>query len=316
MRINFLRKNREKIKKIKKRVLALEARISSIENMMSYANPFEQSLESYQNRYALSLEEIAQDLPEIRTDHVDLKREDFEAFLEQYLPWHEAISELSDHKKKLELFSTFHFLGAKLLGVYLDAAGGGFSYAGTIQADRTILQDMEIRETVRERSGAHVEYVESSLTGIPLDDCSVDAISTHHSFEHFQGSADSDFIVEAQRILKPGGMLALVPLFIARNAIEMTNFSDFSNWSISEKHRVFDPNATLPGKKSGNFARIYDTTTFRERVLSKVDPANFDLALTELTLEGRPIPDPITYHNHKVSNFNYPYRLLTMTKKG
>lgn len=279
-------------------------------------NPYEGTLEFYQEHFFVPLEEIDNALPNVTCRHLDLKMDDFEAFLRDYLPWHEKIAKRLAHKKKLELFISFSLLGDRAFESYLDAAGGGFSYAGTLKAKQSHLQDMEIRDAVKKRCGPDVNYVESSLTSIPLEDNSLDAISSHHAFEHFQGSADMDFIREAQRILKTDGRLVLVPLFIARDYLEMTNLAEFSNWSTEEKNRLFDPTASLPGKKSGHFARIYNLAMFQERVLSKIDFSNFAAELVEVTLEGRPVPDPVVYATHKVSNFNYPYRAFMLTKTG
>jgi|GEM_PF-3501579 len=280
------------------------------------AHDFEGPLEDFEVTYRLSLEELATELPSCRIGTVDLSRVEYEKFLRSVIPWHETIGKRTDHKKKLELFASYTLLGELLTGAYLDAAGGGFSYAGGIPARRAVIQDLSIREAVRKRSGPSVEYLESSLSKIPLPDESIDAISAHHAFEHFQGSADHDFIDEVQRILKPGGKAVIVPLFVSRSALEMTNRHDFDNWSIDPGRRVVDIEATLPGKLSGNFARIYDSVTFDTRVLSRIDGAKFEVSITELTLEGRPIPDPVVYKNHKVSNFNYPYRAFTLERLG
>lgn len=305
---------RELLEELQEHVTEAQNCLDAIKSLTQSRNPYEGALNDYMRFYAVSHAYLSKSLPEIDVERLDLKRTDYERFLNDYLPWHSKIHAKTDHKKKLELFATFTVLGSRLTDTYLDAAGGGFSYAGTLRGKRSILQDMEIRLAVKERTGEHVQYVESSLSKIPLDDGSVDAISSHHSFEHFQGSADGDFIQEVQRILKPDGMLAMVPFFIAKDAIEMTNSETFSNWSIEEDRRILDPKATLPGKLSGNFARIYDTETLRKRILSKIDFNRFSLKLIEVTLDGRPIPDPEVYKDHKVSNFNFPYRVFVLKR--
>jgi len=39
-------------------------------------------------------------------------------------------------------------------------------------------------------------------------------MSLHNSLEHFEGRSDIKFFKEAQRLLRPGGKLLVVPLFI------------------------------------------------------------------------------------------------------
>ncbi|MBX3569323.1 MAG: methyltransferase domain-containing protein [Rhizobiaceae bacterium] len=274
---------------------------------------FESNLDEYRREYALSIGELRPLMPQVQFSHQDLSVADYESFLAGTLPWHETIAKRRDHKKKLELFISHHLLGDRVGRRYLDAAGGGFSYAGTIDAQRSVLQDMEIRDTVKARVGSHVEYIESSLSEIPLPDGSIDAISVHHAFEHFQGTADIDFIREAQRILASGGRMVIIPLFLSREPLEITNVQTFDNWSIAERYQYFDPDASLPGKKSGNFARVYSVSTFRERILSNLDLDRFSVSIIELSLERRPIPDPEVYKDHRISNFNYPYRAFVVT---
>jgi SAM-dependent methyltransferase len=48
---------------------------------------------------------------------------------------------------------------------------------------------------------------------IPLPDDSVDAITLHCSFEHFEGDGDSEAVAEFQRLLKPGGQACIIPLY-------------------------------------------------------------------------------------------------------
>jgi ubiquinone/menaquinone biosynthesis C-methylase UbiE len=278
-------------------------------------NPYEGSLASYVARYQLSKEELADALPDVRVSTVTLTRRAYEQFLSDILPSHASISANVDHKKKLELFISYSLLNIHPSSTFLDAAGGGFSYAGHLSCAKSYLQDLEIRDSVRRRIGDGVTYVEASMSNIPLDDSSVDAISCHHAFEHFQGTADTDFIKEAQRILRPGGALVIVPIFLSRAHVELTNVSEFTNWSAPEKVRLYDPGATLPGTKSGSFARVYDLEAFKDRVLAHIDSRQMTMEIIEPTMGGISLPDPRNYVAHKISNFNFPYRAFRMTKK-
>lgn len=49
---------------------------------------------------------------------------------------------------------------------------------------------------------------------IPLPDGSVDAMSAQCAFECFQGGTDVGFLREAARVLRTGGKLAIVPLYV------------------------------------------------------------------------------------------------------
>jgi SAM-dependent methyltransferase len=296
-----------------KRLVSTGAPMTPSANLLSLEN-YEGRSDYFTKNLLIETDTMQAMFPRLRVSKQNLSRRDYDAFLRTALPNHETISKIRDHKKKLELFISYHLLGDLLKKVYMDAAGGGFSYAGGIPAKLSILQDMEIRDAVKKRVGNKVQFIESSLSKIPLADASVDAISTHHAFEHFQGTADIDFIKEAQRILTVNGRLVIVPIFICKEHVEITNISDFNNWTVPEDRRIFDERASLPGKKSGNFARIYDKGTFNDRVLASIDFDKFDVELIEMSLEGRMIPDPEVYKNSTISTINYPYRALVLTR--
>jgi predicted SAM-dependent methyltransferase len=279
-------------------------------------NPFEFSLAAYVEKYQLGLCDIAEGLPEVKVGSIALRRDMYANFLANVLTNHAEISPKSHHKKKLEMFISHSLLNIRPKDVYMDAAGGGFSYAGKVATSRTYMQDISIRKSVRDRLGPTVECIESSVGKVPLAAGSVDKISCHHAFEHFQLDADIEFIKEAQRILRPGGRLVIVPIFISKREVEFSNLKEFKNWSTKPENRLVDMNATLPGKKSGNFARIYSLASFRERILSKIDFQRFDVEIVEPLLGGTNLPEPRNYITHKISNFNFPYRALCVTSKG
>jgi hypothetical protein len=98
-----------------------------------------------------------------------------------------------------------------------------------------------------------------------------DAMTLHNSFEHFMGSADSDFVSEADRVLSPTGACLILPLYIAST------------------HRIyFDPVAVTPsllqtydkgaelipvrGFANQEHARFYDAATLQERLISRLPP--------------------------------------------
>jgi SAM-dependent methyltransferase len=173
-------------------------------------------------------------------------------------------------KKTLELYMSFKILALNEQDVYLDAAGGRFSYAGSAAVRRAYLEDLRITQELRDELHGLVDLVEASADRIPLPDRSVDKISCHHSFEHFQRGADIGFIDEVKRLLAPGGRCVVVPILIAERHVLATDLFGFRFWSESGI-RVRDPTATLPGGEAcGSFARIYSPGSFRERILNRI----------------------------------------------
>jgi hypothetical protein len=149
-----------------------------------------------------------------------------------------------------------------------------------------------IEPSTRAALGPEVDYVEGDAGAIPLPDGSVDRISAHHFFEHFQGDSDTGFIREVQRLLAPEGRCCIVPLFVAKRYVEITNQVSSRYRFDSRSRRVVDPTATIPGSGySGHYARIYDVPALQRRILDAIDPSRFELGIYQLTMEGRPLPD-------------------------
>lgn len=82
-------------------------------------------------------------------------------------------------------------------------------------------------EVVRERNGCMVyrqdliydqgidgERIGGNAGAMPVPDNFCSAMTLHCSFEHFAGKDDSNFIIEAGRVLKPGGKVCILPLYI------------------------------------------------------------------------------------------------------
>jgi len=117
-------------------------------------------------------------------------------------------------KKLIELYTTYVLLDIRKDNEYLDAAGGRFTYADKIDCQRSFLQDIRVPKDMITTIGNKVKLISSSAARIPLNSQSIDSISCHHSFDHFQGDTDILFIKEVQRLLKRGG--------------EMCNYSYFN----------------------------------------------------------------------------------------
>ncbi len=55
------------------------------------------------------------------------------------------------------------------------------------------------------REGVRGDRIGGNAAAMAVDDQFADALVLHNSFEHFEGTADSDFVAESWRILRPGG---------------------------------------------------------------------------------------------------------------
>lgn len=219
------------------------------------------------------------------------------------------------HKKLIELFATHYILEPGRDDSYMDAAGGFNTYIHRIKCHKRYIQSIIISEQLRKSFGEGIDYIQSDAARIPLPDGSLDRISCHHSFEHFQENSDIAFIIEIQRLLRPGGKCCIIPIFIADHYLEVTRETN-SNCPFDRRAKyIVDPTARLTGGEScGDFARVYDMAAFQERVIDPIDRETFRIVLSELVMDGERVPDFDLPCHTGITKVNYPYRALTIER--
>jgi len=162
-----------------------------------------------------------------------------------------------DRQKLLEYYLSLTLLDLGPDDVYMDVAAQDCPFAFFVHETigcRVFRQDLYYL-----KPGIHETDIGGDAGEIPLRDESVSKMSLHNSFEHFESDADTRFILEAQRLLRPGGKILIVPLYISSHYHEERD----AGW-IDEKGKKH-----LWGK-GAQFARTYDPTSLKTRVL---DPA-------------------------------------------
>jgi SAM-dependent methyltransferase len=259
--------------------------------------------------------EVLHILKNVEVSYHDLKQPDYLQWIMTYYPeWQQYFSDIR-YKKLLEFFITFTFLQIAPTDVFMDAAGAITSYIRNVECEKKYMQDIRISQGVKIQMGLDIDFIESDAGAIPLPDASVDKISCHHSFEHFQGNCDTMFIMEVQRLLRPGGRCCIVPIFILDRYAEVTDIVTLARKFDRKSTRVIDPSAVLPGGRAcAHYARIYDVDAFQKRVLDVIDRSRFAVVLQEITMEGSPIPDLNLECHRKIAKLEQPYRAMTITR--
>jgi len=102
---------------------------------------------------------------------------------------------------------------------------------------------------------------------MPIPDAFADLLTMHCSFEHFEGDADSRFVREAARVLKPGGRLCSLPLYTARTYAIQTHAR---RWRMHDI--VFDAGdpVYVADDWGPPFGRFYDAPSFVRRVVEQL----------------------------------------------
>jgi len=237
-------------------------------------------------------------------------------FLKQYYPsWEDCFSH-PFHKKFLELHVSWRLLDTQPDETYLDLAGGLHTYAGYLKSQKRLLNDRYVSPWLKsELARQGVGIVESFAQCMPLQDCSIDKISCHHSFEHFRGDGDTQAIIEIQRVLRPGGRACIVPIFLANGYFEIVDLP-WTPRSDLRATRIVDPTSPFPGGSfSGGFARVYDLQSFQNRVLNVIDFSRFHASIVEIFSQGRSLPDHGLSCHRTDPQIDFPYRALLIERK-
>lgn len=200
------------------------------------------------------------------------------------------------HTKLLEYLTSIKLLELEDGDVVLDAAGGGsaefprYAAAYTNKDLRFICQDAR---PIGDQStcGINVDFVSGSIDNVPLGDGSLNAISCHHSFEHFNGDLDVRFIKECLRLLAPGGKLVIVPFFVSNIYAEIWNKKPVATRDRGAEV-IYDWTASFPGwGPYEGFARTYSSKMAKERIFSVIPSGQFEAEVYSVLLDGRACPD-------------------------
>jgi hypothetical protein len=185
---------------------------------------------------------------------VALDRLDFEAFTSIYVDDRPFITEA----KKLEYYLSMRFLEFTPEDVFIDVAAQNCPYAEFVRnmygccSYRQDLYYLDPGVNGWDIGGDAAE-------GLPFLDGQVTKIALHNSFEHFEGDRDSRFILEAERVLAPGGRMIIVPLDVAETPFETNSLG----WTAE------DGTVHLWGI-GAQFGRTYDPVQLGERVISRL----------------------------------------------
>jgi SAM-dependent methyltransferase len=123
------------------------------------------------------------------------------------------------------------------------------------------------RQDLSYPAGVNGLTVGSNATQSPVPGESIDRVSLHCSFEHFRGNSDSEFVKELARILRPGGMAGIIPIYVANRYQILSNPSYWPKYGIPSEE-----GASIVASQSywEHHGRFYDWPNLKKRV---VDPA-------------------------------------------
>ncbi|MCS7073572.1 MAG: class I SAM-dependent methyltransferase [Bacteroidia bacterium] len=172
-------------------------------------------------------------------------------------------------QKTLEHFVSLDFLNLQTTSVFIDIAACTSPFAEIVSKIYSVKQTYQ--QDLVYPKGVHGKKIGGFAHEIPFSENSVDAITLHCSLEHFEGESDILFFQTMNRILKPGGRLVILPLYIAH---EYTIHIDPA-FNLLRCHlpKLNDKRATLRYCNWYQYySRHYDVLAIQERML-KVAPS-------------------------------------------
>lgn len=171
-------------------------------------------------------------------------------------------------QKLLEYFVSIDLLNVKSGDVVIDVASEWSIFPNVL---RKLSGAAVYRQDLIYPPGVQGDRIGGSAVQMPVPDAFSDSIVLHNAFEHFEGTADTDFILEAWRVLKPGGKLCILPLFISdRHAI-------LTDPLVDRRGIMWDPGTQvieLPWWHN-RFGRFYDAAALQHRVLEPASRLGF-----------------------------------------
>ncbi len=196
--------------------------------------------------------------------------------------------------KQLEHYLSFQLVPVKPTGVYMDAAASASPFFDVIvrggQAKYCYQQDLNYQPgRVKHRIGSNTRTV-------PLAGQSLDGVFLHNAWEHFEGMSDFASLIEARRLLRPGGQICIIPLNLnSRMEILTSPSSWYTKYKMAPEEPAFDPRCTL----------VIDEAAV-QRQIKTFDPENL---IKELSLVAGMRFEIVFFENYKDVKFS-PFALI------
>lgn len=191
---------------------------------------------------------------------------------ERFHNYYNAGTHPNFNEKALEHYLALEFLNLKPGDVYLDIASDS-SPVPEIYGDLTGAETW--RQDLSYEPGVHGRKIGGDAAALPLPDGFASAMAMHCSFEHFEGDADSRFITEAGRLLRAGGRLVILPLYLFPHFAIQTDPKTWPGWRAP----FATDGATLHfAMRYGNrHGRFYDAQSLATRIREKLGPLKLTL---------------------------------------
>jgi len=167
----------------------------------------------------------------------------------------------SSTEKAMEHFVSMKLLDFEKKDVFVDIASSNSSFPKIVEETYGC---MVYKQDLWYPQGINGQVVGGDACALPFPDHSLTKMTLHCSFEHFEGNADIRFIIEADRVLKEGGKLCIIPLYLSEEYFNLTDPT------VDRTGLVFDNGAEIREAVGfeNRFARHYNIEQLKERIFN------------------------------------------------
>lgn len=158
------------------------------------------------------------------------------------------------------------------------------------------------------------EYsLEGNIFELPLPEGNFSKIVLGHSFEHFRYDQDIQLLSLFKKLLSPGGICCIEPIFIGQKYLEVFGHQSKEHYDKSSQ-KVVTKSSGFPGsrKKNMGFARIYSPESLFQRIIKNCMAMGMKCKVISFKMKNQYLPDMNKYQ-YKRKSINYPIRHLTIT---
>lgn len=263
------------VKKVRKHGLRRSAQIASGVAVEAFAKWMTRKAPAFENPTPSELAEVEKDLVELGVRVADYTpdADKFKAFqAANYFPhdYHGGHTGTVWDEKLLE-----HWVAAERLGlpeythqdVYIDVAAGGSPWAKSLR-DVFGMSAFAIDLSLEGSAYRDLPYYRiENATATSFGDASVKGASLQCAFEMFMGDDDTNFLKEFARILKPGGKILILPLYMHTHysAYSSPTYFGKGHSDLSAKEYICREWKGIPS------ARFYDASALKRRVLDPIE---------------------------------------------
>lgn len=169
-------------------------------------------------------------------------------------------------RKALEHFLSFKLLDIQENDIFMDVAASGSPILEIVKTLYNIKNGW--RQDLSYPPGISGNQIGSDASSVPLPDNSISKMTLHCSFEHFESDTDIGFIKECSRLLKPEGMVLIIPLYMSNTYHILSNLELLQKMGLPR----FEPKTPIWMNPRPNsvHGRFYDPLALKSRVIDVV----------------------------------------------